>query len=148
MEHSHKWERRFLELAEHISTWSRDPSTKVGAVIVDAERRVLGMGYNGLPRGVLDTVERLTNRELKYPMTIHAEVNAIHNARGDVRGSTIYVHPLPTCARCAGQIIQAGITRVVCRPPVSDGTRPWSDEFNLSLQMYEEAGVSVSLLQP
>ncbi|NCA14162.1 MAG: hypothetical protein EBS89_08535, partial [Proteobacteria bacterium] len=71
------WDRWFLGLAHYVSTASKDPSTKVGAVIVDAERRVVSVGYNGLPRGVEDSEERLHNREVKYKMIIHAERNAI-----------------------------------------------------------------------
>ena len=87
------WNKWFLGLAEYVSTASKDPSTKVGAVIVDDERRVVSLGYNGLPRGVDDTEERLNNRDLKYRIIVHAERNSLLFARGSVKGCTIYTYP-------------------------------------------------------
>ena len=63
-----KWDVRFLELAKHISLWSKDPSTQVGCVVVGPDREIRSTGFNGLPRGLEDTEERLNNREIKYPM--------------------------------------------------------------------------------
>ncbi len=68
-----KWDRRFIELARHIAGWSKDPSTKVGCVIVNSDRTIASIGYNGLPRGVIDTPERLGLRDAKLAMTLHAE---------------------------------------------------------------------------
>ena len=85
-----KWDARFLELAVHISNWSKDPSTKVGSVIVSPDRRVLSMGYNGFPRGVVDTVERLEDRETKLRYVSHAERNALDNVDQDLRGCILY----------------------------------------------------------
>ena len=75
-----KWDQRFLELAKQISTWSKDPSTQVGCVVVGPDREIRSTGFNGLPRGIEDTSERLNNREIKYPMICHAEENAIMHA--------------------------------------------------------------------
>jgi dCMP deaminase len=75
-----KWDRRFLDLAKQVSTWSKDPSTQVGAILVNDLKQVVGMGYNGFPRGVHDWQERYDDREIKYPMVVHAEVNAIIQA--------------------------------------------------------------------
>ena len=73
-----KWDHRFLALAEHISNWSKDPSTQVGAVITHTRsKRVVSMGFNGFPAGVEDTRERLDDRETKYEMVVHAEQNAL-----------------------------------------------------------------------
>jgi deoxycytidylate deaminase len=98
-----KWDRRFLELAKQVSTWSKDPSTQVGAVLVNYLDQVVGMGYNGFPRGVEDSEERLNNRELKYQIVVHAEVNAVIQAGKEADGSTLYVYPSfmlpPICAR-------------------------------------------------
>src|ERR1700722_2700699 len=88
-----KWDIRFLELAKHISNWSKDPSTKVGAVLVNDLKQVVGMGYNGFARGVQDTDERLNDRETKYKLVVHAEVNAIIQAGHAARNSTLYVYP-------------------------------------------------------
>jgi dCMP deaminase len=87
-----KWNERFLELAKHVASWSKDPSTQVGAIIVDPETRVvLGMGYNGFPRGVDDHPDRYANRELKYSLVVHAEANAILEAGKTCNGATLFV---------------------------------------------------------
>ncbi len=138
------WDRRFLDLARHIAGWSKDPSTKVGAVIVDADRRVVSTGFNGLPTGVEDTIDRLHDRDLKYQMIVHAERNAIVNARQNVAGHGLYVWPMMPCAVCAAMIIQAGITEVVA--PFSDNPR-WVDSFRLTEEMFAEAGVSLLLIE-
>lgn len=109
---SSKWDRRFLELADHIASWSRDPSTKVGACIIDNKRHVVSVGYNGFPRGVLDLDERYDNRETKLMFVAHAERNALDNAHSDVSGCTLYTTLFP-CNECAKSIIQRGIKRIV-----------------------------------
>ena len=98
-----KWDVRFLLLAQHISSWSKDPSTKVGCVVVGADREIRSTGFNGFPRGIDDSIERLEDREEKYPLICHAEENAImHAARVGVslKGCTAYV-TWPPCTRCA-----------------------------------------------
>jgi dCMP deaminase len=85
-----KWDNRFMELAEHISYWSKDPRTKVGSVIVDDRNRVVSMGYNGFPRGVHDTDERYEHRPLKHLLVSHAERNALDNSPLTVEGCTLY----------------------------------------------------------
>ena len=137
----HKW---LLGLAKYISSASKDPSTKVGAVIVDEDRRVVSLGYNGLPRGVEDSEDRLHNRDLKYKLIVHAERNALLFARGSVKGCTLYTYPMMPCAVCASMVIQSGIKRVVA--PVSDNPR-WQEDFALSRQLFAEAGVEVLLLE-
>lgn len=137
-----KWDTRFLALARHVSGWSRDPSTKVGAVIVNKRRLVVGIGYNGLPRGVKDLRQRL-ERPAKYLYTQHAETNAILNASGDVRGSTIFV-TAPPCSHCAGFIIQAGIKEVVCAAPDSGLRERFCDSFEAAEVMFTEAGIIVT----
>ena len=73
-----KWDMRFLALAEHVSEWSKDPSTQVGAVITHSRsKRVISLGFNGFPAGVEDTEERLEDRTTKYEMVVHAEQNAL-----------------------------------------------------------------------
>jgi len=149
-----KWDKRFLELAKHVAQWSKDPSTKVGAVVVDPDtREVLGMGYNGFPRGVEDTDERLNNRLTKYKLVVHAEINAIINAGHNARGSTIYVWPAfgipPLCSSCAKAVIQSGITRVVGYTPdvAPDVAARWKDELDAARMMCNEAGVMVSEIE-
>jgi len=137
------WDNYFLGLAEYVSRPSKDPSTKVGAVIVDPERRIVSTGYNGFPAGVEDTPERLNNRDLKYLLTIHSEHNAALFADKSIRGCTVYVWPFQPCSKCAGVLIQRGITRVVA--PQSNNPR-WAEDFKLSTQIFKEAGVLVDLL--
>lgn len=147
-----KWDRRFLELAQLVASWSKDPSTKVGAVVVDEDRIVLGMGYNGFPRGVEDTDERLNDRPTKYAFVVHAEANAILNAGASAKGATIYVWPAfgkpPLCSSCAKLVIQAGIKRVVgFEPEIDDETAArWAPELAHARAMCEEAGVRMELL--
>src|ERR1700686_4396012 len=95
-----KWDRRFLELAKHIASWSKDPSTQTGAVIVDQKRRIVSVGFNGLAQGVEDKPERLHNRDLKYNMFVHCERNAIIFATQSLAGCTIYVWPFMSCGEC------------------------------------------------
>lgn len=107
-----KWDRRFLKLTAEIATWSKDPSSQVGAVIVHPDRTIVATGYNGLPRGVHDDPEILTNRERKLIHIIHAEENAMLRAGRDAHGCALYTYPYPPCGHCSSLIIQAGITRV------------------------------------
>lgn len=139
---SEKWDERFLALAEHISCWSKDPSTQVGAVIVDAKRRVVGVGFNGFARGVDDTVDRLHKREIKYKLVVHAESNALDNA-AYTEGCTLYCTFFP-CPQCAARIIQKGITRVVARKSPSDDR--WAEEQVFSKMQFDESGVKYEQL--
>ena len=142
-----KWDHRFLALAEHISNWSKDPSTQVGAVITHTRsKRVVSMGFNGFPAGVEDTWERLDDRGTKYEMVVHAEQNALMFAGDRAEGCTLYVHPLPPCARCAVMIIQAGIKRVVCDQPDFDHQR-WGEAAKIADTLFREAGLVVNYRQ-
>ncbi len=136
-----KWDNRFLSLAKTVASWSKDPSTGVGAVIVDKDNRIVSLGFNGFPRGVKDD-DRLNDREKKYEITVHAELNAILFARTPVDGCTIYTYPLPPCSRCASTIIQSGIVRSVA--PVIDEPR-WIESCKLGQSILEEAGVQYYL---
>jgi len=144
-----KWDRRFMEMAEIISGWSKDPSSKIGAVVVNAERRILATGYNGFPRGIEDSDERLNNRDEKYPRIIHAEMNALMNALYNgvtVKDATLYVYGLPVCPACTKCVIQAGIKRVVM-PTAKTDKGNWEEVwYKESLPMYKEAGVVVTTL--
>ena len=138
-----KWHQRFLDLAQFFARWSKDPSTQVGAVIVDGMRRVVGEGYNGFPRGIEDTEERLNDRPTKYAHIVHAEPNAILNAIGPVAGCTIYTWPFPPCAECAKLIIQAGLARVVCPTATDEQRARWGKSLDLAESLFREAGVVV-----
>jgi dCMP deaminase len=136
-----KWHQRFLELALHISEWRKDPSTKVGAVIVDDKRRVVGTGYNGFPRGIEDSIERLHDRPTKYRLVVHAEANSILNATTSIDGATIYCTHFP-CTGCAKLIIQAGI-RVMFVPYIDNEVATWADEQRAAAEMFEEVGIEI-----
>jgi dCMP deaminase len=141
MARQEKWDRRYLELAKHISGWSKDPSSKVAAVIVDELGRVVP-GYNGFPRALSDSEALYANRTAKLQRVIHAEMNAIMNAQGSVRGMTMYVSTFAPCARCAAHVIQAGIARLVYEVPDEVPER-WREDMEAALAMLAEAGVQV-----
>lgn len=136
-----KWDTRFLGLAAHISAWSKDPSSQVGAVITDGNR-IVSLGYNGFATGVEDRPERLGDRECKLNLTIHAEENAMIFAKRDLSGCTVYVTH-PPCPRCASKLIQEEIRRIVYIAPSEDFLSRWADDLKLSAEMYREAGVEV-----
>jgi dCMP deaminase len=138
------WDERFLSLAEFVSNWSKDPSTRVGAVIVRPDRTIVSVGYNGFPRGCDDAIALRLDRPLKYMRTVHAELNAILSAGEVLTGCTIYVSPLHPCATCTGAIIQSGIARIVAFMP-SEPDR-WSEEFKAARQMCVEAGIEVTTI--
>ena len=140
---SSKWDARFLDLAKHISDWSKDPSTKVGCVVVGEDREIRSTGFNGFPRGIEDTAARLNDREKKYPMICHAEENAImHAARIGIslKSCTAYV-TWPPCSRCARSLIQAGVREVVY-PANCEIPELWGDDFAIATSMFTESGVS------
>lgn len=139
---SQKWDLRYLELARHVGSWSKDPSTKVGAVVVDSKNRLVSVGYNGLPQGVEDSPGRLDNRELKYKMIVHAERNALLFAGRDLSGCMLYTHPFMPCAACASMVIQSGVVRVVSYRVES---ARWSADFALTMDLFREADVGLVL---
>lgn len=139
-----KWDRRFLELARFVSEWSKDPSTKVGAVIADPMNRVVSVGFNGLPRRVQDFPDRIVDREKKLRMIVHADMNALMFAQRSLVGCTMYTWPAIPCSQCAASIIQAGIVRVV-----SVGLLPeprWADSNESTQVMFTEAGIRLEVL--
>ena len=141
-----KWKKRFLKLSKEISTWSKDPSTKVGALIISEDRNIISTGYNGFPRGIEDTEERLNNRELKYKFILHAEMNCILNALYNgrsVKDCILFVHGLPPCSECTKSIIQAGIQNVITDSKATDN---WKESLKLSLEMLKEANVEIEFI--
>lgn len=137
-----KWDKRFLEMAKLVSTWSKDKSTQVGSVIVDNKNRVVSIGFNGLPQGIEDSDDILDNRELKYRMILHAEENSIYFANQDLTGCTIYTYPMPPCIKCSSSIIQKGITKVVS---VKNDNERWISEFEQSKEMFDQVGIEIVL---
>jgi len=126
---SEKWDRRFLGLAAYLAQWSKDPSTKVGAVIVRPDKTVASLGFNGFPRGAKDDEALYADREWKYAHIIHGEVNATVHAREPVAGYALFTWPMMPCIRCAPIIIQAGIRLFVCPHASEDAlSRRWGDD--------------------
>ena len=139
-----KWDQRYLALAKEVSTWSKDPSTQVGAVTVGSKKEVLSQGFNGFPRSIKDSDERYNDRETKYKLVVHAEMNAIYNATysgTSLDGATLYVYGLPICSECAKGIIQVGIKKVVVEK--SKELDNWNESVQLSKKMFDEAGVEL-----
>jgi dCMP deaminase len=145
--HTPKWDRRFLRLAEHVSTWSKDPSSQIGVVLADQERKIVGLGYNGFPRGMRDLPERYEDRDFKYRHIVHGEVNAILAAGPLARGASLYVWPAfgypNICRDCCKVAIQAGIGELVGAETELDPERlaRWGTSLEDSARMLAEAGI-------
>jgi len=141
--HGKAWGDRYINLAKEISTWSKDPSTKVGAVVIGNNGEVLSQGYNGFPRSIKDTPQRLKDREKKYNLVVHAEMNAIYNASLNgvsLKGSTLYVYGLPICNECAKGVIQVGIDKVIATRP-ADYNKEWDESIKDAKALFKEAEV-------
>ena len=139
------WDEYFMSLA-HLSAGRRkDPSTQVGAVIVDSNNRVVGLGYNGFPRGCDDNKfpwEREGEYlDTKYAYVVHAELNAILNANKLIENCRLYVSLFP-CNECSKAIIQSGIKEIIYE---SDKYKDL-DQFKASKKMLEAAGVKLRQL--
>jgi len=144
-----KWYKRYLRLAAEVATWSKDPNTQVGAVVVGSKGQILSQGYNGFPRGISDSNKRLNDRDIKLSFIVHAEMNAIYNATYSgvsLDGSTIFIHGLPACSECAKGIIQVGIKRVIVSKQCIENKPHWNDSWNKSKAMFAEAGIAVFVI--
>jgi len=143
-----KWDQRYLKLAEEVASWSKDPSRKIGAVAVGTKGQVLAQGYNGFPRGIDDSEERYNDRERKYGLVVHAEMNVIYNATYNgvsLDGATLYVTGLPVCSDCAKGIIQVGIKRVVMKYMVIPST--WVTSWNKTQEMFNETSIQFEFIK-
>lgn len=144
-----KWDERYLQLAKQVSTWSKDPSTQVGAVAVGDKGQVLSQGYNGFPRGVKDD-DRYNDKDVKYRYVVHAEMNCIYNATFhgvSLNGATLYVYGLPMCNECAKAIVQVGITRVVS--PYNGAATPekWKVSCAHTQNLLKEVGIPYQFIK-
>lgn len=137
-----KWDLRFMTMAELVASWSKDPSTKVGAVITDPNNRIVSTGFNGPARNVEDVFK---SREQKLMRTIHAEENAILFAQTNLGAHNIYITH-PPCARCAAKIIQVGIFEVYFKKPSEDFLSRWKDDYEETLLQFKESEVDVFIL--
>jgi dCMP deaminase len=138
-----KWHRRYLSLAREISTWSKDPSRRIGAVAVSENGRILATGYNGFPRAIRDFPYLYESRELKYERVVHAEMNCIYNATYNgvcLDGSTLYVWGLPTCRECAKGVLQVGI-RAVYWGTDTEIPEQWESSLRDTTDLFKEASL-------
>ena len=140
--HRMLWDERFMRIAISVAGWSKDPSTRVGCVLV-RNKKIVATGYNGFPAGIMDD-DRLKDREEKYMLIIHAEMNALLQAGHNARGTTLYLAGMPCCPcqNCTKHIIQAGIVRIVHRRGI---VKPhWQDEVVRSRNTLLEAGITIT----
>lgn len=144
IERQERWDLRGMSMARLVAEWSKDPSTKVGACLFNSDNTVAGVGYNGFPRGVEDTEERLQNRDLKYPIIVHAELNALFNSTlSDNNDMRLYVTHFP-CADCAGAIIQSeSVAEVIVGMDMPDR---WGGSCKIAKMILKEAGIRIRTL--
>lgn len=130
-----KWDLRYLNMARLVSTWSKDPSTQTGAVIVREDKSIASVGFNGFPRSMPDTPELYNNREEKYSRIVHCEMNALLFLSENVKNYTLYTWPFMSCDRCFVHMVQAGITRFVAPEATPELLTRWGDAFD-RVRMY------------
>ena len=143
------WDRRFMDLAAYIGCWSKDRSRQVGCVLVGSDNSVRSLGFNGFPRGLNDDEDERHERPSKYLWTEHAERNAIYAAARNgisLVGCRIYLPWFP-CVDCARAIVQAGLAELICFEPDFTDLQ-WGEGFRVSVELLQEAGVSVRFLRP
>lgn len=133
-----KWDQRFLDVAKLVSTWSKDPSTQVGAAIAGPQKELISVGYNGFPRGMPDHEELYNNREWKYSRIVHGEMNALIHAKALPPGCTLYTYPVMSCDRCVVVMLQAGIRRFVTYKATPDKEERWGEAFKRTRQYTKE----------
>ena len=136
------WDEYFMGIAFLSGMRSKDPSTQVGACIIDEDKKIIGIGYNGFPMGSSDDSMPWDKEgeflDTKYPYVVHAELNAILNSIKSLKNSTIYVTHFP-CNECAKAIIQSGIKAVIYRDDLYKDTK----EVKASKRMLKTAGVDI-----
>lgn len=130
----------FLEMAKHVASRSKDPSTQTGAVIVDPRGRVVSTGYNGFPQKMPDHAELYANREEKYSRIVHCEMNALIFADRELTECTLYTWPFLTCDRCCVHMLQAGIVRFVAPKCPDEQASRWESVFIKSRRYIVECG--------
>ncbi len=149
---SHRWDAHFMRKALENASMSKDPRTRVGSVIIGPDYEPISDGFNGFPRNIQDTPERLNDRDLKLKLVVHAEMNAVLNAARvgiSTKGCTLYLAATddtglvwggPPCTRCTVEIIQAGIAEIVSFPWKNVPSR-WDADIKMAGELLAEAGV-------
>tara|TARA_S200000501_G_scaffold260332_1_gene244320 strand:- start:710 stop:1171 length:462 start_codon:yes stop_codon:yes gene_type:complete len=139
-----KWDYRFIKLAKEIASWSKDPSTQVGAIAVN-KKRIIATGFNGFPEGIEDDQKRLENREIKLSFMIHAEKNLIYNATTygiSLKGSTVYIYGLPCCSECFKGLIQVGVSKIVM-PNIDEHGKNWKENCEFVKINMKDVGIEI-----
>jgi len=145
-----KWDQRFLQEAEHIASWSKDKSTKVGCIITDQENHIISTGYNGFPTGANDDIPERHERPEKYLYTEHAERNAIYTAARlgiRLKDAKLYLsNGLCICIDCARAVIQSGISEVYIPAPTkaTEVGKRWFEENIKAVELLTECGVKIN----
>lgn len=139
-----KWDQRFMEMAKMAASWSKDPSTQTGAVMVSPCKKDIILGFNGFPSRMKDTDDLYANREVKYSRIVHCEMNALINAKRDLDGYTLYTWPFLSCDRCAVHMVQAGIRRAVAPKARGEQAVRWEPAFSKTRSYFKEADVWVN----
>lgn len=137
-----KWDNRFFKLALEVATWSKDPNKQVGAVIISEDKKEISYGYNGFPQKIADDA-RLQHKSTKNDLSLHAEVNAILNAKKSLVNWSLYCSEA-ICEHCALVIIQAGITRVIMPSVLSSSS--WQKSCERAIALFKEANVKIQLV--
>lgn len=138
-----KWDQRYLDLATLVASWSKDPSTKVGGCIIDGNGNPVSFGFNGFPRGMEDSPERLNDRTFKYAHTIHCEKNMMMFAnRQYFDGCTGYI-TVPPCSACLCEMKQRRLTKIKCYDGGEDFRERWSSEAVMELAKELEVDITV-----
>lgn len=132
------WDNRFIELAKVVASWSKDPSTQTGAVIVGPDNGVISVGYNGFPSGMPDNDDLYNDREEKYSRIIHCEMNAILRSGSIPKGCTLYTVPFMSCDRCVVHMLQASIRRFVAPKAEGDRALRWAEAFKRTRRYISE----------
>jgi len=135
-----KWNKRFLKLARHISEWSKDPSTKCGAVIIRPDKTIVSSGYNGFGKRIRDNPKLYKNRKKKYGNIIHAEKNAVIHTHENLEGCTLFTYPMPPCERCCNEILEEGIINFVWSKPSKALKKRWGKSFKETKKDIKNAG--------
>lgn len=129
MNRQRKWDLRYLGLSQLVASWSKDPSTKVGAVLVRPNNSVAATGFNGFPPGWCDEPALYQDREYKYQHVVHAETNALNFYDQPTPGFTLYTS-FPCCPNCVTYAARRGVTRIVQPPlPTLDRGPEWIREW-------------------
>jgi len=145
-----KWMKRILKMAKEVATWSKDESTKVGAVITTLDGSPVSWGFNGMPRNIDDTRPDRHERPIKYKWMCHAERNAMDlSPRADLTDCVMFVTFSP-CTNCAQSIIQRKIGTVVVDANFVTEKMPerWQEDMKVAVEMLEEAGVRIIAAYP